>query len=89
MYREKLLNIIKNFANDGDGNIQEIPPKVFGFLADVIIEAMCEADSNAVLGDVREIVKMYDAGEIPIKFLSTENLVKFIDIMYRLRLHVA
>jgi hypothetical protein len=49
MDMEKLLNIIKDFANDGKGNIRAIKPVAFGFLADAIYEAMSEANTNAVL----------------------------------------
>jgi len=55
--RDIILKAIINFSRDEDLNKQKISPTVFGFLADEIEKeiksAMCEANSNAVLGEVR------------------------------------
>jgi hypothetical protein len=56
---------------------------------ELVVESIKADFVYALLGDVRKIVKMYDTGELPIKFLSTDNLVEFIDIMDRWRSHVA
>ena len=63
--KEMILQAIFDFSKDEDGNLQNINKNALGFLAEEIYKqvksAMCEANSNAVLAEVRaELNKLHE-----------------------------
>lgn len=54
--KEMILQTMFDFSKDEDGNLQNINKNALGFLAEEIYKniksAMCEANLNAVLGEV-------------------------------------